>query len=421
MKIAPSAMKPGQPFQSNKQVLLPLLPEEKQELSMQNSISVMIRTSPTDNDSPKYKMSVRILCGHEAVRSVLLWRQDTVKVIRGLNITTALNKATMLESMMSGTPLTFFTARVHRLSTQARQVAADAAEVAVVGSGAAVLAQALSGFTDDDIVELAIDCVLSNVIPKKALQKVKRYLRRECRKPADMKVRMYFQHLLRMNMNEIPCLPPFGEDQTLSDDEIMDIILFGTPKSWQREMDRQGYDPMDHTTAELVDFLEQIESSEEFDHNKVTPNKNKNPHAHGKGKYEGKPKNNDTRRTQKYCSFHGHGMHSSEECYKLQNGDGKRHKPNTERDSKSKYGNKTWTRKADEGSKKSKQELNAFMKKAIKAGVQKELKAFDTDKKKRKNANEDLAAFDVDDADLKEFNYADMDNLKIDTDDEISV
>jgi hypothetical protein len=283
MKIAPSAMKPGQPFQTNKQVLLPLLPEEKQELSMQNSISVMIRTSPADADSPKYKMSVRILCGHEAVRSVLLWRQDTVKVIRGLNITTALNKATMLESMMSGTPLTFFTAKVFRLSSDARQVVSDAAEDANAGDGAAVLAQDLSGFTDDDIVESAIDYVLSNVIPKKALQKVKRYLRRECRKPADMKVRMYFQHLLRMNMNEIPCLPPFGADQTLSDDEIMDIILFGTPKSWQREMDRQGYDPMDHTTAELVDFLEQIESSEEFDHNKVTPNKNKNPHAHGKG------------------------------------------------------------------------------------------------------------------------------------------
>ena len=81
----------------------------------------------------------------------------------------------------------------------------------------------------------------------------------------------------------------------------------------------------------------------------------------------------------------------------------------------------TWTRKADEGNKKSKQELNSFMKKAVKAGVQKELAAIDTDKKKRKNSNEDLAAFDVDDADLKQFNYADMDNLKIDTDDEISV
>ena len=263
---------------------------------MDNSISVMIRTSPADADSPKYKMSVRILCGHEAVGSVLLWRQDTVKLIRGLNITTAVNKAIMLESMMSGTPLTFFTAKVFGLSTEARTVVADAAEDAVAGAGAAVLARDIATFTDDDIVEHAIDYVLSNVIPKKALQKVKRYLRRECRKPADMKVRMYFQHLLRMNMNEIPCLPPFGEDQTLSDDEIMDIILFGTPKSWQREMDRQGYDPMDHTTAELVDFLEQIESSEEFDQTKVTSNKNKNPHAHGKGNpYEGKPKNNDTR------------------------------------------------------------------------------------------------------------------------------
>ena len=51
---------------------------------------------------------------------------------------------------------------------------------------------------------------------------------------------------------------------------------------------------------------------------------------------------------------------------------------------------------------------------------QKELNTIDTGKKKRKT-NEDIAAFDVDDADLKEFNYADMDNLKIDTDDDISV
>ncbi len=120
MKIAPQAMKPIQPFQSNKQPLLPLLPEDKQELTKDNSISVDIRTRPADADSPKYKMSVRILCGHEAVRSVLLWRQDTVKVIRGLNITTAVNKAIMLESMMSGTPLTFFQAKVFTLSTEAR-------------------------------------------------------------------------------------------------------------------------------------------------------------------------------------------------------------------------------------------------------------------------------------------------------------
>ncbi len=120
---------------------------------MQNSISVMIRTSPADAGSPRYKMSVRILGGHEAVRSVLLWRQDTVKVIRGLNITMALNKATMLESMMSGTPLTFFTAKVFRLSTDTRQVVANAAEDANAGAGAAVLARDIATFTDEDIVE----------------------------------------------------------------------------------------------------------------------------------------------------------------------------------------------------------------------------------------------------------------------------
>jgi hypothetical protein len=412
MKIAPSAMKPGQPFQSNKQVLLPLLPEEKQMLTKDNSISVDIRTTPADADSPKYKISVRVLSGHEAVRSVIQWRKDTAKVIRGLNITTALNKTTMLESMMSGTPLTFFQASLLGLSEQARTSAAALAEAATPGTGAAVLATDATNFVTDALVEASLDNVLLNIIPKKALQKVKRYLRRECRKPADMKVRMYFQHLIRINMQEMPCLPPFGMNQMLSDDEILDIILFGTPKSWQREMDRQGYDPLDHTTTEVVDFLEQIESSEEFDGTKVNSNKSKS-HTQSKGK----PKHENTPRMQKYCTEHGQGNHSTEECYKLH---GKRHKPNTERDSKSKYANKTWTRKADEGNKKSKQELNSFMKKAIKAGVQKELAAIDPSKKKRKT-DEDLAAFDIKDADLKEFNYDDMDNLKIDSDDDISV
>ena len=107
--------------------------------------------------------------------------------------------------------------------------------------------------------------MIKNMLPAKALQKVKNYLRRHCRKPHDMKVRSYYQHLLRINREELKLLPPFKSENRLSPEELTDIVLFGTPKSWQREMDRQGFDPMEKEITAVIDFLEQIETSEEGD------------------------------------------------------------------------------------------------------------------------------------------------------------
>ena len=128
---------------------------------------------------------------------------------------------------------------------------------------------------------------------------------------------------------------------------------------------------------------------------------------------QGQPKSGD----QKHCMIHGWGGHSSDECYKLQ-GDAKRHKgdgSNSKKDWKGNNSNKTWNRKADDGRDKSKKELASFQK-AVKAGVQKELASIDKKRKSNKEDGEiDLHAFD---AELKEFNYGDMDNLKIDDDDD---
>jgi hypothetical protein len=228
-----------------------------------------------------------------------------------------------------------------------------------------------------------------------------------------MKVRTYYQHLLRMNQEELPQLPPFAADQGLSPDELMDIILFGTPKSWSREMDRQGFDPLNMTIVQVVDFLEQIETAEDFEGNvpkRTTTNQSSKKKSYAKGE----PKSGD----QKHCSIHGWGGHSSAECYKLQ-GEAKRRRgegSGAKKEWQNKTSNKTWTRKADDGRNQSKKELASFQK-AVKAGVQKELASMD---KKRKAAKGDieLHAFD---AELKDFNYEDMDDLKIDSDDEVSI
>jgi len=253
---------------------------------------------------------------------------------------------------------------------------------------------------------------LTQIFPKKALQRVKHYLRRDCRKPTEMKVREYYQHIQRINIEEVTCLPPYNPAQALSNDEILDILLFGTPKSWQREMDRQGFDPLDHTLQEVIAFMEQIEMSEDFDAPTQQGQKSK-----GKGKQSTKPKQSGG--GDKYCLIHGKGGHSSDECHKLQ-AEAKKlkssHGGSKLSDKSGKFTNKTWTRKADETNDKSKKDLAAFVKKAISKGVQKELASVD---KKRKASDKEIHAFDMDD--LKDFNYEDMDNLKIDSDDDISI
>jgi hypothetical protein len=65
-------------------------------------------------------------------------------------------------------------------------------------------------------------------------------------------VQQYFQNLYRINNQEIPNLPPFEVLQNFCEDKFIDIILYGTTGSWAREMEWQGFDPMDHTAKEVV-------------------------------------------------------------------------------------------------------------------------------------------------------------------------
>ena len=108
---------------------------------------------------------------------------------------------------------------------------------------------------------------LSQSMPRKVLARVKKYFRRDCRKPSDMKLRTYWQHVLRINNTELEALPPFAEANKFSNDDPLDILLFAAPRSWQNEMDRQNFDAHDPdvTLAQVVSFMENIEAAEEND------------------------------------------------------------------------------------------------------------------------------------------------------------
>jgi len=177
---------------------------------------------------------------------------------------------------------------------------------------------------------------------------------------------------------------------------MIDILLYATPKSWQREMERQGFNPMAHSPREVVTFMEQIEASELFENNSKPPAKSPKT---GKSNSP----NNGKSSGQKNCLIHGQWGHSSDECKVLQA---------KAKEVKSGPGNSKgkWSEKAKAYKKKGEQEANSFFKKAVAEGVKKELASIE------KKRSAEALAFDKNDDDLKEF---DLENMSIGTEVEV--
>ena len=416
MKVASSTSGDSR-VMSNKQILLPLIEDEKtHKVEKSTSATFTLNTAPGAGGS-EYKYVARIIHGSESVRTLILWKQDLNRVFAGLNATAHATQIPIVQSLAKGTPLSLFNGSIESLSNMRRTTAAETARNASAAAGdndaaqqAAydnIIGQDLVNHRDNGDVETSIQFVLTQLMPRGVLAKVKRHLRRDCRKPPEMKVRTYFQNLVRVNSDELPNLPPFGANQEFAADELIDIILFATPKSWQAEMERQGFDPtaINIGVFDVVNFMEQIEASENFNGKTVQTNdKKKGSSSNKKGSSFGDKKN-------LYCLIHGHGNHTSDNCNKLQT-EAKRIKGSysglTSSSGDKKFGNKTWVKKAAESAAMSKQELAAFVTKQVKEGVKKSLASID----KKRKSDGDLNALDVD---LEEFNY-DLEKLSVESD-----
>ncbi len=416
-------MKIGIPKESdnvrmNTKALLPLVEDESlYALDKSNSVSYELRTIPGDPNSAKYKFQLRVLTGTEPVRAILKWQKDVQKVVTGLNITTLAAGRPIMETAMRTGPMSLFHACLLAEATAAYDAAMDVARAADHLAGDttasdAVVANGVNHYRHFDHLEVGLRFVVQQLLPQNVLARVKRTLRRECRKPMEMKVRTYYQQILRINQEEIPALPPFQANQNLTSDEVTDILLYGTPKSWQKEMDKMGFDPMLHEVDEVVSFMENIESSEERSENQaMTIDKGLAAAQNKKKKSSG---SNGKSRGDLFCLLHGHGNHTTNDCTKLKDKAKEIKSSYTKSGSSSGYkksSNKTWSRKAEEGKKNASNDLAAILKKAVKKEVA-------SVAKKRKS--EDDKDFNVAEA-LKDFNYDnELGNLKIDSDDDFS-
>ena len=242
------------------------------------------------------------------------------------------------------------------------------------------------------------------------MTRVKRDMRRNMRKPVHLSIRKYAAHLLHINHDKIPELPPYSVNNMLPDDEIKEILIYSIPKTWVKEMDCQSKDPYNMTIGDIVDFLKGIEMSEAHDKS-ATKVEAKNGNNNKKSTKNGDKKNGNGSGTkkEKYCLVHGkNNTHTTDECKTLQaqvkktkNGN------NKSKDYKSKG---DWKDKSKKSTNDSKKELAAFVKSNAKT-LQKELNKLSKKRSADDSSDNKIMAMDLD---LAEFDYSKMTNDELD-------
>jgi hypothetical protein len=118
--------------------------------------------------------------------------------------------------------------------------------------------------------------------------------------------------------------PPFDNNQSLTNEEVLDILEFAIPNTWQKSMVLQGFDPLIHTVSEFVSFCERHEFTEgTLDNSKekgAKPKANSKSGSndakwHAKSSVEAVKKRKST---EKFCDLHQKFGHSTSECKVVQ-------------------------------------------------------------------------------------------------------
>ena len=131
------------------------------------------------------------------------------------------------------------------------------------------------------------------------------------RKPRELKTRLYVARVTELN-NYLNQFPPYAADQSIPQDELMDIFEFSMPATWQKQAIIQGFDIMQHTPNEFVEFCERLEGIEDEPDTK-TKNSNEKTSQNKHGKNKRRHKSTESSEDKHVCMLHGPG-HSTNDC-----------------------------------------------------------------------------------------------------------
>jgi len=350
--------------------VLPLVPKThktKEELEARKLSKFMVNTNPANANAGKYETYVYHIDGSEEARDIIEWKKTIEDVTAQLNIQTGEDVISMTKGQCEGAARIAYENKIaeRRAARQAEELTwLETNPVPVRGQGTGVPANetvaafnarrathttartAITTMTVDDH-NLALRQVLTDLLPYRALIKQQRFMKLDLRKPYGMGIRVFVSHLLRLNVEELPELPPFGGmNQALTAQEIREVVVNSCPEEWKHTMIKHNFIPEQNTLQDIVAFCERLES---VDNEGKTTKQNANGGNKGKKKPENEPKNEG-----KWCAIHKSKTHNTEDCYS--------NPKNKKADNKPFHKNRTWNKnKADESKSITAKEVNAII------------------------------------------------------------
>ncbi len=267
---------------------IPLERPEKKELSKTDYLVVKLRSVPDDAESETYEVNVPYF-SHGKTEEWLKTLKDISRALKGQNITDGPGKYRFARRILDGDALAAFNAAATELGNET-----------------------------NDHYNQAMQKVTEHVLPKRALSRQRRFMRRQLRKPFKMAMQTFVARVNEIN-KYLDSFPPFHDDQKLSEEDLLELLEFGLPKSWQNQMTLQGFVPSDKTMAEFLEFCDRLEMTEEGGTERTErASKSDKSHDESHKKRQNRKRSHDREESEKgefYCELHGkNSTHSTGEC-----------------------------------------------------------------------------------------------------------
>ena len=126
-------------------------------------------------------------------------------------------------------------------------------------------------------IETALKAVTTIVFPHRALEVQKLWMQRLMRKPAELSTRNTAAAITKIN-NSLPLFPLGTAESKFSEAQVVSLLEWSLPKSWQAAFNLKGYVPATDTKERLIKECEALERNEigENNNNKAKSDDKKN-------------------------------------------------------------------------------------------------------------------------------------------------
>ena len=114
-------------------------------------------------------------------------------------------------------------------------------------------------------LDVTINDVSNHIFPECSVRMQKHWMCRQLCKPHDMSIRTYVARVVEIN-DQIPSYPHLDDEgpaSKLNKDELMDILEFGIPNSWQKQMILHNFDLIQKLMTEFIQFCKRIKKTED--------------------------------------------------------------------------------------------------------------------------------------------------------------